>query len=59
MKDRDMSSDETMDQRFRRAAELRALAAKSGDQFRRDWLTAAAESYEKLVSEPLNLAKRG
>ena len=32
-----------------RAAELRALATKTDDPFRRDWLTAAAELCEKQV----------
>ena len=41
---------ETMHRYVLRAAELRALAARTNDQFRRDWMIAAAESYENLAS---------
>ena len=41
---------ETIDGYLRRATELRGLAARTGDRFRRDWVIAVAESYEKLAS---------
>ena len=54
-----MPRNETTNRNMERASELRALAARTDDQFRRDWLTAAAESYEKVASRPsIDIVKR-
>jgi hypothetical protein len=45
-----MRSEQTIERYQQRAAELRTMAAQTNDQLRRDWLIAAAESYEKLAS---------
>ena len=44
------SHQETIKRYLKRALELRALAAKTGDRFRGDWLITVAESYENLAS---------